>query len=395
MKYTVKEVLQFVEANSIRFVRLAFFDVFGREKNVTVMSSELKTVFEKGMPVSAGMVEGLEHYGTLLLFPEPNTLKVVTWHTHQGAEVRLLCSLCHEDGTAVKEDVRQVLKAAVNKIKSDGLNCFAGISSEFYLFNADENGNKTEVLYDRAGFMDTIPHDKSYAVRNQACMTLEDMEITPVSSCHKAAPGQNEIMLKHVDIMTAADQYPSLKLAVGITAALNGLYAEFSPESSDMHSELKISLIIAQARQNLLTDKGRGMSAKAQGFISGILRRASEMTLFARPKEESYERTVSCQGDYKIGWSYNKPDTLLQTQICSSERARLEIRGIDPSCDLYMVMSLIMYAGMEGIRDGLNLKEFSSDMTLPKSRSEAVSVTEKSSFVREVVPQEILRSYLL
>lgn len=37
LKYTEKEVLQFIEENDVKFVRLMFFDIFGTTKNISIM----------------------------------------------------------------------------------------------------------------------------------------------------------------------------------------------------------------------------------------------------------------------------------------------------------------------------------------------------------------------
>ena len=40
MKYTVDEVMQFVQEEDVKFIRLAFCDVFGRQKNISIMQCE-------------------------------------------------------------------------------------------------------------------------------------------------------------------------------------------------------------------------------------------------------------------------------------------------------------------------------------------------------------------
>ena len=42
---TVNEVLQFVEENDVKFVRLAFCDLFGTLKNISIMAEELPAAF--------------------------------------------------------------------------------------------------------------------------------------------------------------------------------------------------------------------------------------------------------------------------------------------------------------------------------------------------------------
>ena len=41
MSYTTDEVLHQIEEEDVRFVRLAFFDAFGVQKNIAVMPGEV------------------------------------------------------------------------------------------------------------------------------------------------------------------------------------------------------------------------------------------------------------------------------------------------------------------------------------------------------------------
>ena len=36
-----KEILEYIEEENVEFIRLAYFDVFGRQKNIAIMSAEL------------------------------------------------------------------------------------------------------------------------------------------------------------------------------------------------------------------------------------------------------------------------------------------------------------------------------------------------------------------
>ena len=46
MKYTKEEVIQFVSEEDVKFIRLAFCDVLGKQKNISIMPDELKRAFE-------------------------------------------------------------------------------------------------------------------------------------------------------------------------------------------------------------------------------------------------------------------------------------------------------------------------------------------------------------
>ena len=76
MNYSAQEVLQYVAEDDVKFIRLAFCDVFGRQKNVAVMPSELERAFDYGIAFDASAIAGFggEVRSDLLLRPDPSTL---------------------------------------------------------------------------------------------------------------------------------------------------------------------------------------------------------------------------------------------------------------------------------------------------------------------------------
>ena len=57
MKYSKEEVLQYVKEEDVKFIRLAFCDVFGRQKNISIMAHELPA-FEYGIAFDASAING-------------------------------------------------------------------------------------------------------------------------------------------------------------------------------------------------------------------------------------------------------------------------------------------------------------------------------------------------
>ena len=51
--HTYEDVLNFVDEENIKFIRLAFFDVFGNQKNIAIMPGELRRAFEVGIAFDA------------------------------------------------------------------------------------------------------------------------------------------------------------------------------------------------------------------------------------------------------------------------------------------------------------------------------------------------------
>ena len=58
MKYSKQEGMQYVQEEDVKFIRLAFCDVFGKHKNISIMPEELPRAFEYGIAIDASAIEG-------------------------------------------------------------------------------------------------------------------------------------------------------------------------------------------------------------------------------------------------------------------------------------------------------------------------------------------------
>ena len=79
MKYSKEEVLQYMREEDVKFIRLAFCDVFGRQKNISIMPQELPRAFEYGIAIDASAIAGFGDvaHSDLLLRPDPETLMLL------------------------------------------------------------------------------------------------------------------------------------------------------------------------------------------------------------------------------------------------------------------------------------------------------------------------------
>ena len=75
MRYTENEVMEFVRENEVKFIRLAFCDLFGAQKNISITAEELPRAFAGGISFDASAIEGFLNVdrSDLFLFPEPDT----------------------------------------------------------------------------------------------------------------------------------------------------------------------------------------------------------------------------------------------------------------------------------------------------------------------------------
>ena len=399
MKYSKQEVMQFVQEEDVKFLRLAFCDVTGKPKNVSIMSTELERAFEHGIAIDASAIEGFgdETHSDIFLHPDPDTITVLPWRPEHGKVARMFCSITYPDGRPFEHDVRTLLKEAIRHAKELGYSFYFGPEMEFYLFKLDENGNPTVQPYDHATYMDVAPEDKCENVRREICLTLEKMGIRPESSHHEEGPGQNEIDFRYSDALTAADNAITFCSVVKSVAALNGLHADFSPKpladqpGSGQHINISI--------------KG-GDEKDTNHMLAGILSTVADMTVFLNPSKQSFHRLGFNKAPKYISWSSENRSQLIRIPAATGEYRRAELRSPDPMANPYIAYTLLIYAGLYGIQNKLELPEpanvnlFTADAetlanykTLPLSLAEARKRAFDSSFVREHLPSSLIEYF--
>ena len=400
MKYSKEEVIQYIQEDDVKFIRLAFCDVFGTQKNISIMPQELPRAFEYGIAFDASSIKGFgdETHSDLFLKPESETLAVLPWRPEHGKVVRMFSSITHPSGKIFDCDTRSLLKKAVDQAAQAGISFFFGAEQEFYLFTLDQQGNATSQPYDTAGYMDIAPEDKGENVRREICLTLEQMGIRPESSHHEEGPGQNEIDFRYSDPLTAADNVLTFQTVVKTVARRNGLYADFSPKplkdqpGNGFH--INISVKSANGDDNL------------PYVIGGILDKTAQMTAFFNPLPDSYLRFGHDKAPKYISWSSENRSQLVRIPAAIGEYRRAELRSPDPTANPYLAFALIIYAGLDGINRKLDLPVVSdfnlfkagpdildNMKTIPQTLQKACEIAKQSEFISKHIPKSIIDIY--
>ena len=397
MFYKTNEILQFVKENDVKFIRLAFCDLTGRQRNISIMPGELERAFEKGVAFDASAVTGFENApgGDLFLVPEASTLSILPWRPSHGRVARFMCSIKDFSGRIFSGDCRALLASAENKARELGYTVKTGAECEFYLFKLDEQGEPTSIPYDQAGYMDVAPLARGENVRREICLTLEDMGIQPESSHHEKGPGQNEIDFKFSDALITADRLITVKWVVSTTAARNGLYASFEPLplKNAPGSGLHLNLSLFTGGKNIFKTAPDEHCPEAESFMAGILENIGDITAFLNAAPSSYERLRALSGPDYIGWGRSRRDRLIRIPAASGENARLELRSPDSLCNPYLALAMSIFAGLDGIKRGARPKALPESL-LPLSPADAAGRARRSSLVKENMPELLLNNYL-
>ena len=397
------EIREFIEENDVEFVRLAYFDVFGTQKNIAIMSGELERAMRYGISIDGAAVAGFDAdiRSDLFLRPDPSTISIVPWRPADGRVCRMFCDIVYPDGTPFERDTRYMLGKAMQEARARGIEVKFGPEMEFYVFRQDERGQKTDEPIDQAGYMDVDPLDAGENLRRGICYALVEMGITPESSHHEQGPGQMEIDFRYGDPMTAADNTSTFKWAVRSICAADGYAADFSPKpladkpGSGMHLNISVHRI-----------GGEDRPADLDAFMAGILTYIRDITLFLNPSEQSYRRLGRMEAPRYISWSVQNRSQLIRIPADPSGRRRIELRSPDPLANPYLAFALLIYAGLEGMdrhmtppqpieanlyrEDAVRTQELAQ---LPASKQEAIQCAMGSELVKRHVPVSCLEAY--
>lgn len=395
------EVLQFVEENDVKFIRLAFTDVFGQLKNIAILPGQLGTAFETGVAIDATAVDGYTHVsgGDLLLHPDPDSICILPWRPQSGRVCRLLCDLSTPDGQPFQPDSRAILKRATQRAANMGLQVRIGTDCEFYLFNLDEQGELTATPHDRGGYMDVAPLDRCEDVRRDIVLTLEQMNIRPESSHHERGPGQNEVDFHRAEPLAAADHYVAFMHAVRAVSSRYGVHATFMPKPlpSEVGNGLHVKLSFYRDERNLLRMEDDALGHEALCAIAGVLRRLPEITLFLNPLPNSYDRLSAPDAFSSLCWATERGTSVLRVPLPQDRFARMQLSSPDPTMNVYIGFALLIHAALDGMEQGEPAQPPATapcSQSLPTTMQDALSLAQQSEFVRRVLPPAVRDAYL-
>ena len=406
-QFTVEDVIEFVEENDVKFIRLAFRDLYGIQKNISIMPGELRSAFEKGINFDSFLINGYENIENqdLFLKPDPDTLHILPWRPQSGRVVRLYCDIVLADGTPFAFDYRQFLKDTLKECEELGFTTRMGLKSEFYLFKTDEDDNPTNIPFDNGGYFDVAPNDKGENIRREICLTLEEMGINPQSSHHERGPGQNEIDFMPADALTTADNFVTYKNVVENIAARNGVFASFDPMPIEDKpgNGLHVKMANYKMDENLqITDK-----AFSESFIAGILNRMRDITLFLNCRKDSYSRFGNSEAPKYITWSAQNNSRLLRVPEINGKNEHFILRSPDSCVNPYLASAIIIQAGLAGVRNkeqlppplDINSRFLTEDRsayldTLPLSIEDAIECASNSDFINKSKFKDIATHYI-
>ncbi|MCL5073173.1 MAG: glutamine synthetase family protein [Actinobacteria bacterium] len=409
-------VLKKAKDNHIKFIRLWFTDVQGMLKSFSITIEELEGALSEGMGFDGSSIEGFSRIeeSDMMALPDPSTFQILPWRPSESGVARMFCDIMQPNGEHFEGDPRWILKKNLKKAKDLGYIFYVGPELEYFYFKSDKG---TPEVLDHGGYFDLTTLDVASDLRRETILYLDSMGIGVEYSHHEVAPSQHEIDLRYQDALTMADSAMTYRLVVKEIAMKHDVYATFMPKPifGENGSGMHVHQSLFKGDKNAFFDSKDAYSLSAEGksYIAGLLKHCKEFVAITNQWVNSYKRLVpGYEAPVYISWARRNRSTLVRVPLYKpgKEKAtRVEFRCPDPACNPYLAFSVMLAAGLEGIKNKYPLQApieeniFEMDYmmrdkagidTLPDNLYEAVKNLEGSKLMKEALGDHIFTKFI-
>ncbi len=397
-----REILRVAKERGVRYVRLAFVDILGIEKNIMIPVSELERALAGHVTFDGGSIDGFVRGEEIdmVLQPDPATFAILPW-THNGtAEARLLCDIAMPDGTPFEGCPRSTLKRVLEDAGDVVSRVLTALEVEFYLFNRQPDGSPTTMPLDSGSYFDFSPSDRGDETRTAMVAALESMGIVVSSAHHEHGAGQHEIDLAAAGALATADHLITVRGVVKHIADQNNIHATFMPKPVESQAGNGLHAYFS------LGDVDEVVRLHA---IAGLLEHAPGFTAVCNPTVNSYKRLVAAwDAPIYTVWSHRSANALVRVPPAADGPQLIEVRSPDSACNPYLAMAVLVESIAEGIRARAlpgdpftgstyelseRVRNDRGIVTLPKSLRSALTELDRDIVVRGALGDHIYHAF--
>ncbi|HVF11327.1 MAG TPA: hypothetical protein VNA16_11010, partial [Abditibacteriaceae bacterium] len=247
---------------------------------------------------------------------------------------------------------------------------------------------------------------------------MQELGWEPYANDHEDANCQFEINWTYSDALTTADRATFFKWMVRTVAEEHGLLATFMPKPfshlTGNGCHFHQSLWDVKKGTNLFLDKKdeNGLGKMAYHFIGGLKAHARALTAVTSPLVNSYKRLVRGAPRSGATWApvyitYGGSNRTQMIRIPGP--GRLEVRAVDGAANPYLAATVMLAAGLDGIKNKMeagernvdNLYEISEEELkrrkigfLPATLKEALDDLEKDQVIRDALGDTYAQYYI-
>jgi glutamine synthetase len=436
------EIARRVEAEKLRYVRLAWSDTHGyvRAKTLTMptflaaltagynIGVATTTLDSAGARVFASFTRGggmglTEMTGSpnLTVVADPQTFRTLPW---APGTAWILCDEYFNDGTPFHFAPRQLLRKALKKLGDRGCSSVIGAEIEWYLLRVAEEHLSEEnvgVPGTRGRPIKTRPAEPGYHYHSESNMDLMQPVFDVLGDAFEAlglglrsienewGPGQVECTFAPRSALEAADNVLLFRTATRQVCRRLGYFATFMARpalkgfyASGWH--LHQSLVDAASGANLLMPEkpGEVLSPLGQSYLAGLLHYAVPSTVFATPTVNGYRRfKPNSLAPDRATWAYDNRGAMIRVLGGADDPAtRLENRMGEPAANPYLFILSQVITGLAGMDGKLTPpaatdEPYAADRPLlPKNLPEALDALEREPLFRRELGDTFIDYFL-
>ena len=395
-QFKPEDIKGYIKEYNIKFIKLQFVDINGQVKNLSIPSEHIDKILANEIMLDGSSIKGFRSIETsdMFFYPDINSFQILPWRGKDGINsARLICDIYNADGTPFEGCPRCNLKRIMAEAEKLGFSMNIGPEAEFFLVG---------------------PEDLGEDVRSDIVLTLQEMGFDIEASHHEGADGQHEVDFRYADILTAADNVATFKIAVKAIAARHNLHATFMPKpiyginGSGMHCNISLF----KDGKNAFFDENAEyqLSDVAKYSIGGLLKHVKGITAALNPTVNSFKRLVpGFEAPVYLAWSLANRSALLRVPAKRGNATRVELRSPDPACNPYLAFATILQACIDGIKNKIdppapvesNIYKLTTRErkkqridSLPGSLAEALDCLDKSLVAKAALGDHIFNEFL-
>ena len=410
-------------AAGVKYALASYVDLHGRSKCKTVPIAHLEQMLNGSELFTGAALDGVPqgvNDDEVAAMPDPVSATILPWKP----DVAWFASDLAIKGVPFEACSRQILKRSLAQASAMGYRFNLGIETEFFLLRETADGKilagterdtLTKPAYDVRQIL------SSFDVLTEIVEAMNGLGWDVYSFDQEDSTGQFEIDFNYADALTMADRFTFFRLMANEIAERHGLFASFMPkpfaDRTGSGAHYNMSLADMKTGENLFATKSDprdcGLSNLGYQFIAGVLKHAKSICTVIAPTVNSYKRLIIRGSQSGFTWapvfvSYGANNRTNMVRIPMSG-GRAECRAADMSCNLYLGSALMLAAGLEGIREGLDPGEPHRDNMyllseeerqrrgvdrLPRTLNEALDCFEADPLPKQVFGEAMYDAFL-
>lgn len=380
----------------IEWVYANLTDIEGRIHTIA-LRRDYESFFKNGIGIDGSSIPGFAavNRSDLVAKPDMGTFIKIPW---REKEYLVLLKTYYEDKPFEKDPKN--LAEKVDRILQD-MGYMAVMRPELEFFVLDEKGNGN------MHYFEPPYSDDTFEYRKKVSEAVQEMGIPIRYHHHENATGQIEVELLWIDrVERTCDYTIYTKIASKWIAKDMGLNVSYMPKiAQDMAGNgMHIHVFLKKDGKNIFKGEDE-ISQEARYFIGGILEHIRYMAAITNPTVNSYKRlSGGLEAPKYLAWGYRNRSTLIRVPARMKD---IEIRNADSAANPYLAFSLIILAGIEGIKKkieppepveydlySLPTEELKNYPSLPDSLEEAIQLMESDEFVKRALGNELFDTFV-